>query len=107
MNSSRTGRPVASETYYPPTCPKCGSTSGFHAVEIEEDSTGCLMLMFGGLVPYLLYDSSRHGRIECESCGFVFTPVKRLTKWDFILIAPILVAILGVLVYFLFEVFTH
>src|SRR2546430_134463 len=98
--STRQGnRPL--QRYYSPVCPRCGSTSGFHSIEIGSDSTGCLMLMFGGFIPYLLYDSSRRDKIECESCRFVFRPIKRLTKWDFIFVFLILAAILAIIIYFL------
>jgi hypothetical protein len=62
-----------------PTCPRCRSSAGFHPIQIQEDSgTGCLMFFLGGFIPYLIYDSSRSGRVQCESCGFVFRPPQRL-----------------------------
>jgi hypothetical protein len=89
--------------YQPPSCPRCRSSVGFHPIEIQEDSgTGCLMFVLGGFIPYLLYDSSRRGRVQCEGCGFVFRPPQRLTRWDFALVFFIVAAILAAVVYVLF-----
>ena len=59
----------SSKRSYQLTCPRCDSQDGFQAVEIQESDTGCLMLFFGGLIPFLLFDSSRRHGLECENCG--------------------------------------
>jgi hypothetical protein len=89
--------------YHAPICRRCGSTSGFHPVEIGDNDTGCLMLMFGGLIPFLIYDSSRRDKIECESCGLIFCPVKRFTLWDFIGVVLFLAVVIGLGVYILLD----
>jgi len=57
------------------------------------------MLLFGGLIPYLLYDSSRRDKVECERCGFVFSPVKRLTASDYVFAFFVLAVIIVIVVY--------
>ncbi len=59
------------------------------------------MFFVGGILPYLLYDSYRRGRIQCENCGLVFRPVQRLTKGDFIFVFLVLAALLAVVGYIL------
>ena len=91
------------QPYLPQSCARCGSIAGFHAVNIEDENTGCLILVFGGLLPYMFYNSSVRGRIQCENCGFIFRPITRtrLGKHDFLVVFLILGAVLGTAVYFL------
>lgn len=55
-------------------CPKCGSTSGFKKLEMEDGGSGCLMLLLGGIIPYLIFSSNREGKSVCTRCGYAFTP---------------------------------
>ena len=65
------------------------------------------MLIFGGIIPYLLFDSSRRDWLECERCSFIFRPVKRLTKWDFITAILFVAVVAGGLVYVLLSFATR
>jgi hypothetical protein len=56
------------------TCTKCGSTGRFRPADVEENNSGCLIFMFGGLLPYLLFRSSQRGKVICDRCHYVFTP---------------------------------
>jgi rubredoxin len=65
-------------------CPKCGATHGFRAAEVEQGNIGCLMLMLGGLLPYLLYRSSNREMLVCTRCHYVFepsAPVNPIVAW--------------------------
>lgn len=56
-----------------PTCPRCGYEDYFVPAEEEPDGgTGCLIFLFGGFIPYLLYSGGRNNRIQCGSCGYIF-----------------------------------
>jgi len=69
-------------------CPNCKNDEQF--TEPSEDSTGlgCLLLVFGGFIPALLYaDATRH-RVQCARCGYIFrqpplprTSVSILATW--------------------------
>jgi hypothetical protein len=61
-------------------CPRCKSDDLFYSVEEQrrdDSGTGCLMLLLGGILPYLLWSSSVRSyegpRVQCGSCGYVFT----------------------------------
>lgn len=53
-------------------CPKCRLNDSFYSVEESADGTGCLLLFFGGLIPFLLFRSDRSNRIQCGNCGYIF-----------------------------------
>ncbi len=53
-------------------CPKCRLNDSFYSVEESADGTGCLLLFFGGLIPFLLFRSDRGNRIQCGNCGYIF-----------------------------------
>jgi uncharacterized paraquat-inducible protein A len=59
------------------------------------------MLLFGGILAWLIYDSSRHDKIECESCGYIFRPIKRITKWDVLFVFVLVFSILFLALYLL------
>lgn len=65
------GKESAGMSYYF-SCPSCGNNSAFNTVREQADSTGCLLLFFGGLLPYIFYSSSRVGRVQCSRCGYIF-----------------------------------
>ena len=66
-------------------CPRCGSAQGLQPVEIEKESIGCLMLLFGGFIPYLLYRSQQRQMMQCESCRLVFRPRQPFGRGDVII----------------------
>ena len=73
--------PAGSESQ---TCPRCDSREGFRPVTLQDKGdAGLLMLFFGGLLPYLLYSSTRQAphQIMCDHCGMVFA-VKERTDWS-------------------------
>ncbi|GMV98890.1 MAG: hypothetical protein AMXMBFR84_00300 [Candidatus Hydrogenedentota bacterium] len=44
----------------------------FYKVAEEDDGAGCLLLLFAGLIPYMLFHR-RHGRrVQCGLCGYIF-----------------------------------
>jgi len=53
-------------------CPKCGSTSGFHEVEIQSDGTSAMLLLFGGVLESVAYDLDRRNKIQCDACRYIF-----------------------------------
>jgi len=54
-------------------CPRCGATGPFRRLEMDDQSTGCLILFLGGILPFLLYDSSKKDKVVCARCGYAFT----------------------------------
>jgi hypothetical protein len=81
-------------------CPHCGQDEFFFHVNQASDGTGCAILMLGGLLPALLYQSSRANQIQCGGCGYIFPrpaipcgPVANSAKW--LLIILILLWIMG------------
>lgn len=53
-------------------CPKCRLNDAFYSVNEAGGGTGCLMLFFGGIIPFLLFQSDRRNRVQCGNCGYVF-----------------------------------
>jgi len=53
-------------------CPRCGNDERFAHPREQSSGLGCLILLFGGLIPALLFaDAIRH-RVQCVQCGFIF-----------------------------------
>lgn len=84
------------------SCPRCRFSASFHPVEMQEDSTGCLMFMLGGFLPYLLYNSSRQGRVQCAKCGFIFRVPRPLGGLEFAILFVIVAGTIAAAVYILF-----
>ena len=38
----------------------------------ESTGVGCLLLLFGGIFPALLYAEARSHRVQCDGCGYIF-----------------------------------
>ena len=70
-------------------CPNCGSQDCFRAVKLHGNDRGCLILLLGGIIPALIYNSGRKNKVMCEECGCVFSPkseisLKRILAWTFV-----------------------
>jgi uncharacterized BrkB/YihY/UPF0761 family membrane protein len=85
------------------TCPNCGSDKEFAVPSENSLGLGCLLFIFGGLIPAILYADARRRRVVCTSCHHIFrqpslprTPVSILATWiiGVLLLAGILVVLL-------------
>lgn len=69
-------------------CPRCGSNEEFVRPSEEPSNLGCAILLFGGLLPALLYNASSGDRIQCTACWHLFnrpsmpwSPFARAVGW--------------------------
>jgi rubredoxin len=69
-------------------CPNCGSDKQFIRPSEEASGLGCLLFLFGGFIPALLFADYTHRRVQCQSCGHIFrqppipsSPVAKLAGW--------------------------
>ena len=53
-------------------CPHCGNNTDFVKPTERDSSTGCLLLLFGGFIPFLLFSSLAGKRIQCGRCKTLF-----------------------------------
>ncbi len=53
-------------------CPRCGNDQGFAHPREQSSGLGCLILLFGGLIPALLFADAIRQRVQCGQCGFIF-----------------------------------
>lgn len=53
-------------------CPRCGRDDGFTLPAEQSSGLGCLLLLFGGVIPALLYSDAQSHRVQCDSCGYIF-----------------------------------
>jgi hypothetical protein len=81
-------------------CPRCGSTGRFRPAEVEENNSGCLIFLFGGFLPYLLYQSTRENMVICDNCQYVFRPATRTNKVGLVFVAVIFL-LFGALIFYL------
>lgn len=77
-------------------CPSCRSNRAFTVPREETNSsTGLLMFLVGGFLPYILYSNNQTGRIQCRDCGYIFrqpqlpnSPMSKFAAWImFVLVA--------------------
>ena len=58
------------------SCPRCGNNECFYrpsGLQGGFDSTGCLILLLGGIIPGLLYANRSTPDTQCGNCGHLFT----------------------------------
>lgn len=79
-------------------CPKCGSMTGFRKLEVDDGGTGCLMLILGGIIPYLIFSSSRENKVVCTKCGYAFSPGKAVKPRDYLVASMIVLILFGLIV---------
>ena len=84
-------------------CPKCGTNFGFKPAEIESNNTGCLIFLFGGFLPYLLFNSNRENMVVCTRCGYVFSPPSHRGKGELIFVAIVFALLLGIVMFFVLK----
>jgi rubredoxin len=80
-------------------CQNCGSKDEFTLPEEERSKMGCLLFLFGGFIPALLYASYSRQRVQCSKCGYIFrqpplprTPLSVLATWVIGVVLVFLVA---------------
>lgn len=92
------------------SCPSCKNNKSFYKIETSNESdssTGCLIFLLGGILPFLVYGLRCAPNIQCAECGNLFVkpqiPKSTLSKilgriifasLLFFLIAPIIICIL-------------
>ena len=54
-------------------CPQCQQDETFHSVAERDGGLGCVLLFFGGLLPFLLFQSGRYRRVQCGKCRLIFS----------------------------------
>jgi hypothetical protein len=96
---------IKGTTMYYFSCPSCGSNANFfHVKDNGSDSTGCLIFLFGGFLPALIYSQSvsAHGRVQCGACGHTFqkpglpsSPAARIVMWLWLVIPFSYLAAMG------------
>lgn len=79
-------------------CPKCGSSTGFKKLQMEDRGAGCLMLLLGGIIPYLLFASQRKDNVVCTKCGYAFSPGKAVKPKDYLVASVIVLILFGLIV---------
>jgi len=69
-------------------CPRCKKDERFSMPYEASSDVGCALLLFGGLIPAIIYEDSRKKRVQCAECGLIFkqpalpkTPVSRMAGW--------------------------
>lgn len=69
-------------------CPKCQSDSEFVKPSEEDSGLGCLLFLFGGFIPALLFAGHKQGRIQCRKCTHIFpqpsrpsSPLAKFAGW--------------------------
>jgi amino acid transporter len=67
-------------------CPSCGNDEEFIRPTEENANLGCGLLVFGGLIPFLLFAEHNRQRVQCARCANIFrqprtprTPLARFT----------------------------
>lgn len=79
-------------------CPSCGNDHSFRKVHENSSDTGCLMLMFGGIIPFLIWNSSQSHKIICTKCDLIFRqptpPVSQLASFATTVLMIIILSIL-------------
>ena len=53
-------------------CPGCGNETDFVKPTEHGNGSGCIMLFFGGIFPFLLFSSLNGARIQCDQCKLLF-----------------------------------
>lgn len=53
-------------------CPGCGNETDFVKPTEQGNGSGCIMLFFGGIFPFLLFSSLNGARIQCDQCKLLF-----------------------------------
>jgi uncharacterized C2H2 Zn-finger protein len=61
-------------------CPRCGHEGRFHRAEIQNNSPGLAMFLFGGMWAYLLSQSRNDDMFICDRCHYVFKNDPPLAK---------------------------
>ena len=81
-------QPPAKRRQYYFCCPRCSSSDEFVRPSEESSNLGCAILLFGGLIPALIYGSSSGDRIQCTACWHLFnrpsmpwSPFARKVGW--------------------------
>ena len=71
-------------------CPQCRHDEEFHFPSEQRSDLGCALLIFGGIIPALIYADSRRHRVQCGACRHIFrqpppprTSVSLLAHWVF------------------------
>ena len=79
---------VAATMNYYFKCPNCGSDERFVRPSEQSSSLGCLLFLFGGFIPALLFADYRWRRVQCLKCTHIFrqpplpgTPLSHFAAW--------------------------
>lgn len=74
-------------------CPKCKSDERFSSPSENNSDLGCVLFIFGGFIPALIYADAVSRRVQCRKCGFIFrkppfprTSVSRLAAWVIVIV---------------------
>lgn len=69
-------------------CPKCQNDAEFVKPSEEDSGLGCLLFLFGGFIPALLFAGHKHGRVQCQKCAHIFpqpalpsSPLAKFAGW--------------------------
>lgn len=70
------------------SCPNCGVDDGFVTPVDDSGDLGCLLLLLGGIIPFLLFANHQRGRVQCTHCYRIFhrpavprTSVAKFAGW--------------------------
>jgi hypothetical protein len=82
-------------------CPKCRSTRRIKPQEGDSGGLGCALLLFGGLLPLLLFADYQRNRMICLECGHSFrrpslpwSGTAKVVAWSyFLLLLPLILVI--------------
>ncbi|NUM56771.1 MAG: hypothetical protein HUU46_24345 [Candidatus Hydrogenedentes bacterium] len=54
-------------------CPHCKQDEAFYPVSEQDGGLGCALLVFGGLIPFFLFQRDRFQRVQCADCRLIFS----------------------------------
>lgn len=76
---------------YQITCPNCRRSGLFTEPHEQRSDLGCLLFVFGGFLPWLLYSASRSGRVQCMFCHYLFREPSTAGNWPGMILAIVLI----------------
>ena len=84
------------KTYYF-KCPSCNNDTSFENVRENTSNTGCLLYLFGGFIPLLIWGRSQRQKIMCSNCKLIFQkpplPTSKLASFSMYILLIIIFSV--------------